>query len=142
MNLPIIRATTCPSEAELSATENAWAIVRSTSGRAYVGRVEGYTLNAGDRLTIHDPFDYFSKRELAGDPAKPDSLRLGMMRQVYPVEHWDVASISVAGADVVWLSMLSPKALEALRVDLVGAWEGRAHLRKHGGRLQIAQGLE
>ena len=131
--IPIIRPTSCPSVAELGDKANAWAIVDAVNGRRFLARV----VDDGDPdgVILRDPFDFFSKRELAGDPKAP---RVGMARQIFPVEHTDADEILVRIAVVLPLCKLSPKSLESIRGDLISAWEGREHLRKHGGRLEIA----
>lgn len=134
MNVPTIHATTCPQTSELGDKARRWAIVYSTCGRAYLGRIVGAE-DVGAILTLEDPFDYASAREVfRGD----DGPRMRVMRQVFPCEHFDLDSILVGASVIVALCKLSPKALELLRADLIPAWEGREALRKMGGRLTIA----
>jgi hypothetical protein len=99
-----------------------------------VGRLRQNAIAPTGHAPIDDPFDYYSKRELAGDPKSP---RLGMQRQIFPVEHFDIDEIVVQVAEILAFSRLSPRALESIRDALIPAWEGREHLRKHGGRLEL-----
>lgn len=138
MNVPTIKPTTCPSESELADPEKRWSIVFTHGGRGYLGRVSPVD-NVGF-VSVVDPFDYASARELTkGDRGEP---RIGMQRQIFPAEHFDVDEILVHADVIIALSKLSPKAIEALRGFLIPAWEGRAFMREKGGRVQVVHGFE
>lgn len=138
MNIPTIQPTTCPSESELANPANRWAIVFSHGGRGFIGRlVDGEDSGV---VRLADPFDYASARKVTrGENGEP---RIGMDRQVLPAEHFDVDELLVHADVVIVFASLSPKALEMMRGFLVPAWEGRAYMRKMGGRIQIASSIE
>lgn len=134
LHIPTITGTTCPTTDALRAPENRWAIVYSSGGRGYVGRlVDG---DDSGSVKLADPFDYASARKLVrGDDGR---ARVAIERMLFPVEHFDVDEIIVVVDAIVPLSKVSPKQVDSLRADLIAAWEGREHLRKHGGRVDIA----
>lgn len=131
--VPIIRPTSCPSAAELGDKSKRWSIVRCVDGRSYFGRLVG--AHETGIVELADPFDYTSGRKVEAGEAGPI---MRMVRQFFPCEHFDIDSILVNVASIIAVCKLSPKAVDSLREELAPAWDGRDHLRKVGGRLEIA----
>lgn len=137
MNIPTIRPTSCPTSSELADKSKQWAIVYSTSGRGYLGRLVDATEPGIVKLA--DVFDYASGRRLVkGERGEP---RVQIDRAIFPCEHTDVDELLVSADVIIPLSRVAPRLLESLREEMIGAWEGREHLRKIGGRVAVVSSV-
>jgi hypothetical protein len=144
MNIPIIRDTSCPSKEALAAR---WVLVITDRlpgemGPITIGFVgelaEEISASTSTSIELATPLDYTQLFVAQGDPRNP---KIACPRLVMPCMGTDIDRLSINRSRVlavVRFSEFSPALLDEIRACLMNAFASRDHLRKRGGRVQVA----
>lgn len=140
MNVPIVRATTCPSDREL-ALHFAILIthrVPSPAGPVTIGFLGRPTREADGLFTVADAFDYQCLPTVERARGSTE-VRLSHHHVFKVFDGICTGSLEhVHAIGVHWLRDAPPVAVVQLRESLVDAWNGRDFIRSRGGTIQPA----
>lgn len=126
-NAHVITGSDAPTVDALRDPKNNWGIIGGDGGVKYLARI-GSADDALGLIRLDDPFFYVSAPNAE---RRGSEVRINFVRNILPVEGWGgISKIAVKPTSVILLAELGKAETAILRELLVGAWEGRKHLRR------------